>query len=609
MDPTVPDRAGAPEQKAALIRDRMLASETERVGSWVDALARCIEARRVNERDDAAFHKLEADLDAITQSCLDAVGDLRISVEESGLIFEGRCVYHRAVPEGSLSVALFNEGVREIILHWGLESEELRTFVDVMRSAMCGRVQGPDDIVTLLWEKNFRHIEIVCVPFEEWEPEPRAGGDEGASSEADGGMPWPAEAHAQREAETDSGGPVEERSDDWSLPLGTAPALNQTLGSQFRFGEIEAANVRMVATIEGASSPREEVLKILSAILAAEEETAEYLETASIIGSLVEQAVLEGDLRGANQLIDRLRGISAAKATAPGEFQAAADQVIRDIGRHDFLGRLGPVLTAHREIDLDALTTFLANLGPSAAPTLCDLLGEIEEMKIRRALCEALAISCKNDVNVLIKRLSDPRWFVVRNILYILGQIAHQGVERALGDALYHEDVRVRKEAVRGLREIDSPSSRAYLNSALRDLDKSVRILVAHSITKRGDERAARIIWSVIESPEFASRDAEERRTFFEALGRSGTDALVPRLERMLTSGGLFRAEGQEGRKDAALALAWLGTPAALAVLNRELKSKRDAVREAVEGALEMVRKAALQNRQAERGTTDPPRG
>jgi hypothetical protein len=38
--------------------------------------------------------------------------------------------------------------------------------------------------------------------------------------------------------------------------------------------------------------------------------------------------------------------------------------------------------------------------------------------------------------------------------------------------------------------------------------------------------------------------------------------------------------------------LAWLGTPKAIETLNRELTSKRDGVRKAVETALETVRNA-----------------
>jgi HEAT repeat protein len=167
-------------------------------------------------------------------------------------------------------------------------------------------------------------------------------------------------------------------------------------------------------------------------------------------------------------------------------------------------------------------------------------------------------------------------------------------VERALDRALHHEDVRVRKEAVRALGKIESPTSRAYLISAFRDADAGVRVQAAATLAAKRDERAAQSILQVIAAPEFPRRDLGERQAFFEALGRSGSDALVPQLSATLTKGTLFRAGNDEDRYHAALALAWLGTPAALAVLNRELSGKREPVRKAVEAALTVVRNAGM---------------
>jgi len=53
----------------------------------------------------------------------------------------------------------------------------------------------------------------------------------------------------------------------------------------------------------------------------------------------------------------------------------------------------------------------------TAAGAICDLLGQVNHMKHRRCLCEALAISCKDDVDVLISRLGDSRWYVIRNVV------------------------------------------------------------------------------------------------------------------------------------------------------------------------------------------------
>jgi len=570
-------------------RDLIAASDTARVVGWVEALVRAIEARREHAGDDSALQKIERDFEETTQSCFNQIGDFTLRVEEFGLFFEGECVYHSSGRTRSLSVSLFRDGLSEIVLRRGLEPDELRAFLNILARATA---EDPDseDVVTLLWEESFRHIGYDCVPFEEWNPGSPASAEEPADRAADEAFPWPVGAVDE------GGGAAEGRSDDWSLPGDGAAVSEDPRPDVSNLTEIEAFNICMLASIEDALSPRDRILEILYGLLGAEESPGRFLEIAWSLGRLIEAAVAAGKMEEAGNLADRLRGLSDSKKPA-GEFQSAANQVLRHIGRDDFLGQLHVILGRHRDLDLPALTKFLAQLGPSAAPTLCGVLGEIQEMNVRRAICEALVISCRSHVSILLDRLSDPRWYVVRNILYILGRIAHQGVERALGDALTHNDVRVRKEAVRALAGIDSPASRAYLNSALRDSDKGIRILVAHLLASRRDERAARIIWSVIESPEFAGRDVEERSAFCGALGRAGSDALIPKMERMLTRGGLFQSADQAGRMEAAMALAWLGTPAALELLSREAKSKNESVRRAVANALQTVRESAGKER------------
>ncbi|MGH7681557.1 MAG: HEAT repeat domain-containing protein [Candidatus Eiseniibacteriota bacterium] len=581
MDRTGP-QAG-PKEKADQVREHIFASDAERLEGWAALFIRAVEARRLHSYDDPAVQTSQAELEERTLDCLDQIGDIPITVDEFDLIFTGRTVYHSKTQDGSLAAALHRGGVHEFVIRQGVGLEELRDFVAVMKSALEVVADGPDDVVTLLWERNFRHIGYTSIPLED--PQPKMGKEEPV-------LPWPWGALEDCDPESGADGRLEGRSDDWHFSAETPRSWDASEASRFALSEVEAENIRMVARLEEANSPQDQVLEILSMVLIAEEDPKAYQEVASIMGRLIEMAIVTGDLARANRLMDVLRGIPTAKGTARGEFAAATDHVVREIGRRDLMVEFAAVLNHKTDVDFDALTTFLVHLGTSAAPTLCDLLGDINDMKMRRALCEALAITCKSNVEILIQRMDDSRWYVVRNLLYVLGRIGHQGVERALGEALYHADVRVRKEAVRALGGIESATSRAYLNSALRDIDRSIRILVAQLVGKRVDERAAQVLWSVIESPEFASRDQEERALFFVALGRSGSDAMVPRLERVLTRGGLFRTE-QGGKKEAALALAWIGTPAAIAILNREVKTVREDVRRAVEEALEAVRRAS----------------
>ena len=591
-----------PEQKAERIRDQVLALDVKRVADWIQALVRTMKAMRMYLPNNPTLHKFQGDLEGRTWSMLKEIGDITLTVQQFDFLFENYSVYHNAAREESLAFRFYGDGVRELTIREGMEPSELRAFLDVLRRA--GDASAQDDVVTLLWERDFRHIEYVYIPLEDLAEEGRgstAYEDENDATASGPGIPWPVGDDSIEEpppatpASAESAATVAslERSDDWAPAVIVATQWDESAGVQFLLNEEETAALQQEIQREEARPLSEEVLEIVAVILESEEEPAGFLESAVAFQRFIELAIEEADLVRANALLARLKSIAARKAEQRAEFVGLAEQVIREIGRPSFLGQAAPVLNGHPDIEPAILTNFLVQLGSGSAPAICDLLGQVNHVKHRRALCEALAISCKNDVEVLIQRLSDSRWYVIRNIVFVLGRIAHQGVERALDRALHHEDVRVRREAVRALGKIESPTSRAYLISAFRDPDAGVRVQAAMTLAAKRDDRAAQSILGVIQAPEFARRDSNERQSFFEALGRSGSDALVPKLDSMLSRGGLFRSGNEEERYHAAIALAWLGSPAALAVLNREVASKREFVRKAVESALTTVRNAA----------------
>lgn len=584
----------------------MLALDVKRVADWIQTLIRTVKAMRMYLPNNPTLHKFQGDLEGRTWSVLKEIGDITLTVQQFDFLFENYSVYHNAAREDSLAFRFYADGVREITIKEGLEPPELRGLLDVLKRSTDGP-SGQDDVVTLLWERDFRHVEYVYIPLDELigdassapkgrEEEEAAGGEPG------GGLPWPGSVAAEEEPEAaapPSSDPVgqaiaPERSDDWASETSVDSAWDEAASVQFRMTDEELATLEAGIREEESRPLGSEVLEIVAAILESEEEPAGFLESAVAFQRFIELAIEEADIGRANALLARLKTIAAKKAERHADFAGIAEQVIREIGRPSFLAQAAPTLNAHPEIDPAVLTNFLIQLGSGAAPAVCDLLGQVNHVKHRRALCEALATSCRDDVEILIGRLGDSRWYVIRNVVYVLGRIAHQGVERALDRALHHEDVRVRKEAVRALGKIESPTSRAYLISAFRDADAGVRVQAAATLAGKRDERAAQSILQVIAAPEFPRRDLGERQAFFEALGRSGSDALVPQLSATLTKGTLFRAGNDEDRYHAALALAWLGTPAALAVLNRELSGKREPVRKAVEAALTVVRNAGM---------------
>src|SRR5689334_8273309 len=108
-----PGRTAPSTLKSDVVRDLIAASDAACVAGWIGALVATIEARRTHPLGDPSLQKIHRDLEEATHSCFNQVGDFRIRVQESSLFFEGECVYHNPGKSGSLSAALFRDGLSE----------------------------------------------------------------------------------------------------------------------------------------------------------------------------------------------------------------------------------------------------------------------------------------------------------------------------------------------------------------------------------------------------------------------------------------------------------------------------------------------------------------
>ena len=62
----------------------------------------------------------------------------------------------------SLAFLFYRDGIREIRFHKGLEAREVYDFLSIVRkSDLVNRME--DDLVTLLWEKDFSHISFTSL--------------------------------------------------------------------------------------------------------------------------------------------------------------------------------------------------------------------------------------------------------------------------------------------------------------------------------------------------------------------------------------------------------------------------------------------------------------
>jgi HEAT repeat protein len=223
---------------------------------------------------------------------------------------------------------------------------------------------------------------------------------------------------------------------------------------------------------------------------------------------------------------------------------------------------------------------------------LLDLLGEVNLRKARRILCEALVELIGGDLEPIVKRLEDPRWFVVRNLIYILRRSGSRIASPYLRRTLEHPHPRVRQETLRAMEAIGMARSAEFLLRLLESNDDICRTWALERLADLGDSRAAERLWNLIRTREFRERSWNNKRAYFEALGRCGPPALLPALQVIYERRSWFeKPKDLEMRAGAAIALGVMGGEQVIGLLEQGCHAEEALLREACRQALEGIRR------------------
>jgi hypothetical protein len=180
----------------------------------------------------------------------------------------------------------------------------------------------------------------------------------------------------------------------------------------------------------------------------------------------------------------------------------------------------------------EGLDRVLARMGADAAPALLDEMADSPSRTVRRAALGRLAAMGAKAAPHVAARLSDERWYVLRNLLAVLaeGRAAPAGFSPA--PFLRHADPRVRREAFKLAFSLPDERARA-LAVALTDADESIqRAALAECLAGC----PAPVLPLVSRRAEDAG-DPELRALAIRVLGGSPEPAAVQTLARIATRG------------------------------------------------------------------------
>lgn len=548
----------------------------------MSAFVKAIKAFRFYPADNPTLKGFQDTLLKKFQFFLNKFHLFALQIGEYEFSFKGRTLYENRDPKTSLAFSLYKDGLRELRFVNGLEEWEVRGLVDIIKRS--GDInQLEDDLVTLMWEKDFLHIGYLAT--DEFLEEDTVSVPENVEVFRKNLVFRPPAHHVEvdlLEEDAEDGADLHEI---LSRMMKESPSLPLNKSVYFLTPD-EVEGLRKDVDSEADPTFVFNITDILFEILVLEKEPEPYEDAVSHLNKVLAALITLGEFEKASDLLKRVQIILKTHELKDWQIESLG-KIIFDAGEPDQIERIGRVLEKEENIPPEKVGGYLVLLQRNSIKPLIHLLGALKNSKTRRVICDALSEMGKNAIELITPFIDDRRWYLVRNVIYILGRIGKEQSLPYLQKAFNHQEVRVRREVVQGLGLIGGPKAVAMLVRALLDADVRIRAMAAINLGKIGKSAGLGPLLDVVQSKDFPKRDPAEMRAFFEAIGMIGSKESVPVLQKLLERKSWFiRGKRDEIRMGAANTLAMVGTPEAKAILEAGKESKDETLRDACIQAL-----------------------
>ena len=504
-----------------------------------------------------------------------------IQIGEYDLSFKGKVLYENRNIKNSLAFLFYKDGLRELRFMKGLEEWEIQGLIEII--VQSDRInQLEDDFVTLLWEKDFVHIGYLAT--DEFLDEMPVLVPESVEQFRKELVFKPAAHNVEVDVFEED---MEEADLDRALTK-LIEELHSFVSNRkvYSLTPDEVERLRKEVAEEVSPTFVFNIVDTLFDILVLEREPEPYQNAVNILNKILDALLTLGEFKKASDLLKQF--YKTLKTSELLDWQAEImRKFIFEAGEEERIERIGKVLEREETIRLEDVTSYLTLLQRNSVKPLIKLLAERKKSKTRRVICDALSEIGRNAIELFTPFMDDPRWYLVRNITYILGRIGKEESLPYIQKAFNHAEVRVRREALQALGLIGAPKAVGLLVKALTDEDARIRSMAAINLGKAGKKAGLVPLLEVVQSKEFQKRESSETKAFFDAIGMSGSNESILVLRQLLERKSWFgRGKTDEIRIGAANALAMIGTPEAKAILMSGKDSKDESIRDACLQAL-----------------------
>ncbi len=197
--------------------------------------------------------------------------------------------------------------------------------------------------------------------------------------------------------------------------------------------------------------------------------------------------------------------------------------------------------------------TVLAAFGERAVKALLSALAEEGDLLVRKSIVDIIVRIGHPAIPAVLDNVNDSRWYVVRNMVTILGSLGIPDLAPNIAASLSHPDLRVKKEAIKGLSKLAHPAAVTALGELCFFPEVTIALLATAALSLKREEEAVMALF----------RRAVQKKLFYphyrlaheaiESLRSIDTEAALTALTNILRTPAIWETSNFREMKKHAL--------------------------------------------------------
>lgn len=222
------------------------------------------------------------------------------------------------------------------------------------------------------------------------------------------------------------------------------------------------------------------------------------------------------------------------------------EKVLANHRQQTFIQEVLSGITLWGECQQEAIGNYVAAVGAPYTELVIQQLAQAERYDERKYWMQVLE-AIGTDANQLLREsLNDPRWYLIRNLLIVLGKRLQAPTLKAVQRLVDHPHPQVRREVIQILLSCNPATAKRLLIKELDSTDPEARLTAITLAGECRDPKITNYLQQILQTEPDSDFELECKRLALLSLAQIGDHGSLSLLRRLLQKKGLLTSRRQK---------------------------------------------------------------